>query len=139
MKIFELLYKFFIFWTNIISKYERLKCNEATRNKSVALGVQSIIQSVLCGIFTVLSLLGLVWCINNFTGGGLMPIFTLIGAVAAAAAAIGFFVWGVIGGLVYMIYQFKLNKRAVRWVALVVWIAVIVAIVVFTVIIIKNF
>lgn len=138
MKILELFFRFLFFWTPIARKYEMLKNDEERRPKSVTMGVRSIIQSVLCGIFTVLALIGLSFCIQNFTGNGQMPIFTIIGGVAAVVAAVALFINGVIGGLIYMVYQFKLNKRAIRWIALAVWLVVIVAVIVFAVILLGN-
>lgn len=118
---------FFTFWTRIGRKYDRLRANDAKREKSIALGVQSILQSILCGGMSVLSLFGVYFCIYGFTHGTL-PVFSLIGLVTCAVAAVAFFVQGVIGALIYMIYQFRLNRRGVRWVALVVWFLSIAAI-----------
>lgn len=118
---------FFTFWVRISCKYDRLRANDLTRDKSIALGVQSVLQSILCGGMSVLSLFGVYYCIYGFTHGTL-PIFSLIGLFVCAVAAVAFFVQGVIGALIYMIYQFRLNRRGVRWAALVVWFLSIAAI-----------
>lgn len=127
MSLFKLLGSFLTFWTRISCKYDRLRANDLTRDKSIALGVQSVLQSVLCGGMSVLSLFGVYYCIYGFTHGTL-PIFSLIGLFVCAVAAVAFFVQGVIGALIYMIYQFKLNRRGVRWAALIVWFLSIAAI-----------
>lgn len=128
------------FWVRVSNKYNKLQQNEERRKTSISLGVQSIIQSVICGVFVVLCLWGLRFCVDHIqsiwagTVEGVfkgLPILTIFGIVVFALAAFLFFVQGVIGGLLYMIYQFRLNARAVRWVALVVWILVIIAIFVF--------
>ena len=111
---------FLTFWTRISCKYDRLRANDIKRDRSIALGVQSILQSILCGGMSVLSLFGVYYCIYGFSHGTL-PIFSLIGLFVCAVAAVAFFVQGVIGALIYMIYQFKLNRRGVRWAAFVVW------------------
>lgn len=129
MSLFKLLGSFLTFWTRISCKYDSLRANDSKRDKSIALGVQSVLQSVLCGGMTVLSLFGVYYCIYGFTHLTL-PIFSLIGLFGCAVAAVAFFVQGVIGALIYMIYQFKLNRRGVRWMALVVWFLSIAAILV---------
>ena len=120
---------FFTFWVRISCKYDRLRADDLKRDRSIVLGVQSVLQSILCGGMTVLSLFGVYYCIYGFSHLTL-PIFSLIGLFVCAVAAIVFFVQGVIGALIYMIYQFKLNGRGVRWVALVVWFLSIAAIMV---------
>lgn len=136
MHLLKAIGGFFTFWMKAGRKYRRLEEDENKRETSSSLGVRSIVQSVVCGALTVLALLGLYYCTENFVdignGGGIYPVLTIIGMVATAFIALAFFVQGVGGALVYMIYQFKLNKKSVRWVALAVWFLVIVAIVVFS-------
>lgn len=123
------LSSFLTFWTRISCKYDRLRADDLKRDTSIALGVQSVLQSILCGGMSVLSLFGVYYCIYGFSHGT-FPIFSLIGLLVCAVAAVAFFVQGVIGALIYMIYQFKLNRRGVRWAALVVWFLSIAAIIV---------
>ncbi len=133
-KLLKGIGNFFTFWVKIERKYKKIRDNEDKRAISISLGVRSIIQSLICGAITILALWGLSFCVANFASGfkewGL-PVLTIIGLAVTALAALSSFVQGVIGGLLYMIYQLKLNKRAVGYVALVIWILVIAAIAVF--------
>lgn len=123
--------RFFTFWLSADRKYQSIKNDKEKRKKSVSLGVQSIVQSILCGALVVLLLLGFVPCYHYFFGDEGGRIFALVGMILCAIMALLFFIQGVIGGLIYMVYQFKLNKRSVRWLALLVWILVIIAVVFF--------
>lgn len=142
MHLLKVIGGFFTFWVKASRKYRRLEENESKRETSSSLGVRAIVQSVVCGALTVLALLGLYYCTKNFVSigsdGGIYPIITVIGMIATAFIALAFFVQGVGGALVYMIYQFKLNKKPVRWVALAVWLLVIVAIIVFAALTFSN-
>lgn len=131
-KLLKVIGNFFTFWVKIERRYDKIKGDETKRENSVSLGVRSVIQSIVCGALTVLALWGLSRCVANFTSGfshGL-PVLTIIGMVVTAFCALALFVQGVVGGLLYMVYQLKLNKKAVGFAALVVWILVIAAIVV---------
>lgn len=134
MKILKMIGKFFTFWNSISLKYDKLKNNEEKREKSVNLGVQSIVQTILFGILAFLAAWGFCICFKNFVSpdsvNSWWPVFSILGFIVCGPVALVSFVEGMIGGLLYMIYQFKLNKRAIRWVALAVWIFVFVAVVV---------
>lgn len=137
MIVFKWILNFFTFWLVINRKYKKLEQNEEKKEKSIYLGVRSIVQSLICGVLVVLFLWGLQACFSSFsditagTSSGGSAILSIIGIVATAIGAVSCFVQGVVGGLLYMVYQFKLNKKGVRWVALAVWILVMIAIVVF--------
>lgn len=147
MGLLSAIGSFFTFWIKAEYRYQKIKSNEQKKDKSVSLGVRSIIQSIICGVLVVLFLWGLVACIGhlselnsgkvNGVSQGL-PIITILGMVFTAVGALVSFVQGVIGGLVYMIYQFKLNKRAIRWVALVIWVLVIIAIITLAIILFAS-
>ncbi len=129
--LLKTIWNFFTFWIKIEGKYKKIRDDETKKATSVSLGVRSIIQSVICGALTILALWGLSYCVANFTSGGSFIILTIIGIIATAFIALSLFVQGLIGGLLYMIYQLKLNRKAVGFVALIIWILVIVAVVVF--------
>lgn len=130
MELLSAIGHFFTFWLNISSEYDRIKSNEEKREKSVRMGVRSIIQTITCSILAVLSIIGAVFLFNNATSGGHLPIFSLIGGLACVGVALSTLVQGVVGGLLYMIYQFKLNKRGIRYAALVVWLVMVCAIII---------
>ncbi len=96
------------------------------REKSVYMGVSAIIYSLIALVFVAGSAFAFLLLWNHFTGielGGEyeFPIFTLIGMVFVVCIAIYTFLLGVFCSLVYIIYQFKMNKRAIRFVALVIY------------------
>ena len=141
MKIFQAFNKLFSFWTRGERKYSLIKNDEEKRDTSVKLGVRSIVESIYSGVLAVLFLLGLYFCVTNLIniklGDGTygMPILTIIGIVICAMCALVCLFEGMGGALLYMIYQFKLNKKPVRWVALALWLVMVVAIIVFAIIV----
>ena len=130
MKLLGVIWHFFTFWVNISSEYNRIKSNEEKREKSVRMGVRSIIQTIICSALSVLAIIGAAICFGNVSRGGQLPISSVIGAAACLAISLSLLAQGVVGGLLYMIYQFKLNKRGIRYAALVVWIAMVCAIII---------
>lgn len=140
MGFLHILIGFFTFWTHIGVQYGLIKNNEERREKSVYLGVRSIIQTVICAALTVGLLFGAVFLVRQLEGeAALLFIFIIIGIIACVAGALSALVQGVIGGLLYMIYQFRLNKRPIRWVALGVWIAAVVGMILFVILFISNY
>lgn len=141
MKVLKAIGKFFTFWNSISLKYDKLKNNEEKREKSVNLGVQSIVQTILFGALAFFAAWGFCICFKNFVSpegvSSWWPVLSMIGFIVCGPVAVVSFIEGIIGGLLYMIYQFKLNKRAIRWVSLAVWILVFVA-VIFGVIIVAR-
>ncbi len=144
MAILSGIGSFFTFWLRAGRKYKSLKNNEEKRDKSVSLGVRSIVQTLICGVLAVFCIWGLSFCAQNLnavlTGSSDagFPILSIIGVAAFGLATLALFVQGVIGGLIYLIYQFKLNKRAIRYVALVIWLLAIIALIVFAVLMLAE-
>ena len=140
MGFIHLLIGFFTFWTHIGVQYAAIKNNEERREKSVYLGVRSIIQTLICAALTVGLLIGAVALVGLLEGeAALLFIFIIVGIVACLIGALSTLVQGVIGGLLYMIYQFRLNKRPIRWVALGVWIAAVVGMIVFVILYVTKY
>lgn len=109
------------FYFNAGMTYRSLKKDEEKRDKSVKLGVRSIIFTVVGFVFTALCLWGFIACYKNIGSSGLGAIVFIVLDVALAVAAITAFAEGMISGLVNCIYQLRLNKKAVGIVSLVVW------------------
>lgn len=120
-----------LFWVKAGRRYEKLKNNEEKRDKSVSLGVRSIVQSVICAALAIVALLGLHFFLENLNGtlDSFGPILSLLGVIVTAVLALALLIQGIFGSLVYMVYQFKLNKQPMRFVALIVWILAIAAVV----------
>ena len=125
MKILGLIGSFFCFTGKIRSKYERLRNDPEKKDESISLGTYSLSQSIICGFFVVLFILGLYACVKNLldirigNGEYSVPLLTLLGVFVCGISAVVLFVKGIIGSLFYLFYQFKLNKRGIRWVALI--------------------
>ncbi|MCH5351489.1 MAG: hypothetical protein J1F39_05950 [Clostridiales bacterium] len=124
------IFGFLRFWTSISNQYERIKSDPVRREKSVSMGVRSIIQTLLCAVIAAASFYGGIYIATHFIGA-VYEVITLVFWIAGVAAmflvsAMSVFM-GIIGGLMYLIYQFRLNKRAIRWIALVVWIIAVIA------------
>lgn len=121
---------FFLFWVRAGRKYSKLSRDEGLREKSVRLGVRSVVQSIVGAALIVLSVWLLTACLGNLQDGGNSFILNILGVIVGAACAVALLIQGMVGSLVYLVYQFKLNGRPVRWIALAVWIAAIVAVIV---------
>ncbi|MGN1372832.1 MAG: hypothetical protein ACI4VK_02155 [Candidatus Coproplasma sp.] len=145
MKLLELIGNLICFWVKIERRYDAINRDEEKRDKSVKLGVRSIIQSVICGVVIILLIWGLFLCLNHLEsikiGDGTYsaPFLTILGIVVCALCAVVLLFDGMFGALVYMVYQSKLNKKGIRWVALAVWLVMIVAIIIFALIMFLNF
>lgn len=113
-----------LFWFRGQTSYGRLKANEELKAKSVRLGVISIICSSIGALLGGLFLWGLIASIGHVTGGvttGSELIAYVIWLVLCIVGTLTSIVYGTLNGLVYMIYQRKLNKRGIGTAALVVW------------------
>ena len=99
--------------------YDRLT-NDPNKEKSVRLGVRAIINSLLIVLFA--ALLGLGFRLFTMVAGAQVGLIfiTILGGIMCVAA-------GFVGALTSLLvaisatrYQFRLNKKAIRWIALVV-------------------
>lgn len=133
MGLLKLILSFFTFWINIRAKYDRIKNNEERREKSVRMGVRSIIQTVLCSVIAVLAFYGAVVCLKYTASVNLGMILSLIAGIFCILATLVSLIQGVLGGMLYMIYQLRLNRRPIGWVALAIWLLLVIAIIVFAV------
>lgn len=125
--IMKHVWDFFTFWTKIRFKYERLSKDEEKKKSSIKLGIWSICETLVGAIITALALWGMLLCVNAM--GNNSFILPLIGAIVTAVLALTALVRGIIGGLLYMIYQLKLNKRAIGYIALALWLLAIGAVI----------
>lgn len=126
-----------MFWSKLSDKYAKI-CSEGRQTTSVYFGVRAII-SIITGII----LMGLFAIGLGYAAGVLMnSLLFLFGIVIAAGLAVGIlvaFVNGVIGSLICVIYQLRLNRGPMGWIALAVWILFLVAGVIGALYIVNNF
>lgn len=111
-------------WFNAGNQYRMLKANDEKREKSVRLGVISIICSVGGAVLGALFLWGLIVVVGAMTSGdiGGALFFGILGLLLCIMGIIASLLQGLFAGLQYMIYQRKLNKRGIGTAALIVWI-----------------
>ncbi len=127
----------FRFWTAASSRYNRLKSNPEKQSASVSLGVRSIVSAFLGMALTGLSIWAMSLCYTNLNGasGVEFPIISVIGLAFFAILGLTLFVTCTLKGLVYFIYQLRLNKRAIGWIAALVWVVCLAALIIFTILI----
>ena len=124
------IFGFFKFWISISNQYDRIKADPNRRDKSIYMGVRSIVQTVLCAIVAAACFYGGLYLATHFIGAVyelITLVFWIAGVVFLFLSTFLSVVMGIFGGLLYLIYQFKLNKRASRWIALAVWILAVLA------------
>ncbi len=111
-------------WSRIDTKYRLLKYDEDRRDTSVRLGVNAIIYSVLGLLFVIPCVAGFVVLWDHFTSIRLMdgtydfPLFTILGMVVLVGTVVLLFFHTAAHSVTLTIYQFKLNRRPIRWAAL---------------------
>lgn len=108
------------FWTKAENAYNTIKQDESRTEASVSLGVRGIIQSVLSAVVVALCVVGGVFCAQKIDFE-LIGLLYILGMVVLFLCGLAILVQGFIGALIYVIYQMKLNKRAVGWISLVIW------------------
>lgn len=112
-------------WFNAGNQYRMLKANDEKREKSVRLGVISIICSVGGAVLGALFLWGLIVAVGAMTSGEIIGGTLFLGILwllLCIMGTIASLLQGLFAGLQYMIYQRKLNKRGIGTAALIVWI-----------------
>ena len=114
------LFKIFDFWTKIQFNYDIIKKDEEKRKKSVRFGVTSIILCIIGCALTVGSAIGFYCCLIKLFDEYFL--FKFVGMMFCFSLTIIAFVRLVLGSLFYAIYQVRLNKRAVGWIAFIVFI-----------------
>ncbi len=128
--MFKHLVSFLQFLSRANTRYNLIAQDPEKRDRSVRLAVDSIVFSIVGVVMVGLSALGFSALWKHLTSielGGTYeyPISTLIGLIAVSACAVYSFLQTSIYSLALLIYQFRLNKRAARWWALVIWILAI--------------
>ncbi len=132
MKALEALNNFICFWSKARVKYNHLSRDEENRETSGWFGKRAIAYSIIGLAFVALSLwaVSALWShitnIDIADGQADFPIFSIIALIACAVVAVVCFFKCTIYALVLLRYQFRLNKRALRWGALITWLICIV-------------
>ena len=108
------------FWSRLSDRYNRI-CAEGRADKSVYFGVRAIISMVISAVLIVGIVAGVYYVL--LLTDTLLVVFAIIIAVALGIGGLLAMLNGVIGSLVCVIYQLRLNRGPIGWVALALWIA----------------
>ena len=119
-------WQFFMYFNHLSVWYNRIVNDPDKREKSVYFGVRSIISSLVGAIIIILCAFGISALINNENA------LTVVFMVLLAVAMISVLFECTLRGLVTMIYQLRVNKRPIGWIALAVFIVSFVAMVLFS-------
>ena len=122
------LYDLFMFWGSINRRYRQIINDPTTRERSVSLGVTSIVMgiagvalSLMFAYFAYACFGGMSggWGINSAAAAGFAAIFIIVGGVACVVLAGGSFIYLVLASIIYAIYQLRVNRRPIGIIALV--------------------
>ncbi len=106
-------------------KYNKICAEPERKEKTVFFGVYSIIMSIAMAALVILCVWGTIACVDALDGNDLglselaVGAFILMLAICAAILLAEY----IFGGLIGVVYQFRCNKRPIRWIALAVFIA----------------
>ena len=124
---------------DVSRNYDKIKDSDK-RDTSTRLGALSIICTIVGAILTALFAWGFLASVQAFSGDSLLSvILAVLGVVICFAGIIASVFDGILKGLMYWIYQMKLNKRAIGKVALVLWILFSIGSIVGTVLLLSSF
>ena len=116
-------WQFFLYFNHLSVWYNRIVNDPDKREKSVYFGARSIISSLVGAIIIILCAFGISALMNNENA------LTVVFMVLLAVAMISVLFECTLRGLVTMIYQLRVNKRPIGWIALTVFVVSFVAMV----------
>lgn len=123
-------FEFMFYFVKLRSKYERIESDRQKREVSVYFGVMSLINSVIWAMLVVLGAVGLGFSIE-FLGSSF--IIGIVMVIFCGALAVVSLVYLAFGSSMCFVYQLKLNKHPIGYIAIGVWVLCIAASVVLTV------
>ncbi len=112
--------------------YNRISADPERKQKTMLFGVYSIIMSVAMAALFILCVWGTLACVDALDGNDLGLSKLAVGAfiIVLVICAVILLAEYVCGGLIGVVYQFRCNKRPIRWVALAVFVATAVGMIV---------
>ena len=125
-------WQFFMYFSNLSLWYNRIANDPEKREKSTYFGVRSIISSLVGAIIIILCAFGISALMNNEN------VLTIVFIVLLAVAMISVLFECTLRGLVTMIYQLRLNKRPIGWIALAVFLVSFVVMVLLSILFIAK-
>ncbi len=144
MKLLQAIGNFFAFWNKANIKFSTLKRDEEKRDTSTHFGGWAIAYSIIGFVIVALCLWGVSAIFGYFSDGASVgngqydfPFLSLVVIIFCIIVAVVVFIKCLIYALMLVIYQFRLNKRGIRFVALFFWFAavigcIVIAVLVFT-------
>lgn len=112
--------------------YNRISADPERKQKTVFFGVYSIIMSVAMATLFLLCVWATIVCVNALGGNDLGLSDLAVGAfiLMLVICAVILLAEYICGGLIGVVYQFRCNKRPIRWAALAVFVATAVGMIV---------
>lgn len=117
-----------MFWLDLSVHKDHITSDPERRRNSNYFGIRSIISSLLG--FIVAALCGWGFFALSGTGDGLGVILVIILMVILALMAILSFLQGIVQGFVCFIYQLRINKKPIGWVALAIWLVLLLTVII---------
>lgn len=133
------LFKMFTFWVNLKVRYETIAKDPERKEKSVYFGVRSIISSIFSAIVIALSIWGIFACFNALNTDSFNMILAWIFIVLLAVIALTALFNGFVAALISTMYQLRLNKKPIGWVALAILIVAFVGAIIAALLLLKVF
>ncbi len=115
------------FWSRANTRYNLLKYDDEKCDTSIRLGVSATVYHIAGLVIVLLCAGGFFALWSHFAsiqvGDGTydFPFFSILGLILLAGSALIAFLQCAAYGISLTVYQFKLNSRSVRWVALGTW------------------
>ncbi len=113
-------WNFIMYFTNMSVRYDRIVSDPNRREKSVWFGVQSLVASLFGAAVIILCAFGISALMKEDNIVTLVFIILLVVIMLVAILECR------VRGLISMMYQLRVNKKPVGWIALAIWIVALV-------------
>ncbi len=113
-------WNFIMYFTNMSVRYDRIVSDPNRREKSVWFGVQSLVASLFGAAVIILCAFGISALMKEDN------IVTLVFIILLVVIMLVAILECTVRGLISMIYQLRVNKKPVGWIALAIWIVALV-------------
>ena len=124
--------QFLMYFSNLSTRYQIIMNSPERREKSVYFGVRSILSSIFGAIIVILCAFGISALMDNDN------ILSIVFIILLALCMISALFECTLRALITMIYQLRVNKNLISWVALAVFLITFIAMVVLSIIMIAK-
>ncbi len=133
------IFKVLNFWANLRFRYDTIAKDPERKEKSIYFGVRSIISSIFSAIVIALSVWGIFACSNAMNADSLNAIVAWVFIVLLAVITFTALCNGFVSALISTVYQLRLNKKPIGWVALAILIVSFVGAIIAALLLLKVF